>query len=87
MAVEVSLEVAGRVGDQQTWLCSLQSKRRFERDCKEADRAQQYFEKMDADINVTKADVEKVRGLGLTSLERASCTAAERPGLGFLFQS
>ncbi|XP_074830066.1 formin-binding protein 1 isoform X12 [Natator depressus] len=35
------------------------SKRRFERDCKEADRAQQYFEKMDADINVTKADVEK----------------------------
>lgn len=41
-------------------LC-FQSKRRFERDCKEADRAQQYFEKMDADINVTKADVEKVR--------------------------
>ena len=39
---------------------SSQSKRRFERDCKEADRAQQYFEKMDADINVTKADVEKV---------------------------
>lgn len=39
---------------------SCQSKRRFERDCKEADRAQQYFEKMDADINVTKADVEKV---------------------------
>ncbi|KAF5928140.1 hypothetical protein HPG69_011103 [Diceros bicornis minor] len=37
------------------------SKRRFERDCKEADRAQQYFEKMDADINVTKADVEKIR--------------------------
>uniref|UniRef100_A0A2K5QWK7 Formin binding protein 1 n=1 Tax=Cebus imitator TaxID=2715852 RepID=A0A2K5QWK7_CEBIM len=36
-------------------------KRRFERDCKEADRAQQYFEKMDADINVTKADVEKAR--------------------------
>lgn len=35
-------------------------KRKFERDCKEADRAQQYFEKMDADINVTKADVEKV---------------------------
>lgn len=38
----------------------LQSKRRFERDCKEADRAQHYFDKMDADINVTKADVEKV---------------------------
>lgn len=39
---------------------SFQCKRRFERDCKEADRAQQYFERMDADINVTKADVEKV---------------------------
>ncbi|OCT57915.1 hypothetical protein XELAEV_18002786mg, partial [Xenopus laevis] len=38
-----------------------QSKRRFERDCKEAERAQQHFEKMDADINVTKADVEKAR--------------------------
>lgn len=38
----------------------MQSKRRFERDCKEADRAQHYFDKMDADINVTKADVEKV---------------------------
>lgn len=38
----------------------LQCKRNFERACKEADRAQQYFEKMDADINVTKADVEKV---------------------------
>uniref|UniRef100_A0A8C7XA88 Formin binding protein 1b n=1 Tax=Oryzias sinensis TaxID=183150 RepID=A0A8C7XA88_9TELE len=30
-------------------------------DCKEADRAQQHFERMDADINVTKADVEKAR--------------------------
>lgn len=42
------------------WIASFQSKRRFERDCKEADRAQQYFDKIDADINVTKADVEKV---------------------------
>uniref|UniRef100_A0A8C2ABZ3 Formin binding protein 1b n=1 Tax=Cyprinus carpio TaxID=7962 RepID=A0A8C2ABZ3_CYPCA len=40
--------------------CNL-CKRKFERDCKEADRAQQYFEKLDADINVTKADVEKAR--------------------------
>ncbi|XP_062311451.1 formin-binding protein 1-like [Osmerus eperlanus] len=39
----------------------LQYKRKFERDCKEADRGQQHFEKMDADINVTKADVEKAR--------------------------
>lgn len=46
--------------DSSFFFFPFQSKRRFERDCKEADRAQQYFEKMDADINVTKADVEKV---------------------------
>uniref|UniRef100_A0AAY5F5F8 Formin binding protein 1a n=1 Tax=Electrophorus electricus TaxID=8005 RepID=A0AAY5F5F8_ELEEL len=40
---------------------SVSSKRRFERDCKEADRAQHYFDKMDTDINVTKADVEKAK--------------------------
>nr|XP_019826561.1 PREDICTED: formin-binding protein 1-like [Bos indicus] len=54
----------GRKAQQHIEMCWKQlesSKRRFERDCKEADRAQQYFEKMDADINVTKADVEKVR--------------------------
>ena len=53
----------GRKAQQHIETCWKQleaSKRRFERDCKEADRAQQYFEKMDADINVTKADVEKV---------------------------
>ncbi|XP_072559295.1 formin-binding protein 1a isoform X17 [Paramormyrops kingsleyae] len=44
---------------ENSWKQLEMSKRRFERDCKEADRAQQYFEKMDADINVTKADVEK----------------------------
>uniref|UniRef100_A0A8C9RIW4 Formin binding protein 1 n=1 Tax=Scleropages formosus TaxID=113540 RepID=A0A8C9RIW4_SCLFO len=52
----------GRKAQQHIENCWKQlesSKRRFERDCKEADRAQQYFEKMDADINVTKADVEK----------------------------
>uniref|UniRef100_A0A673LDH7 Formin binding protein 1a n=1 Tax=Sinocyclocheilus rhinocerous TaxID=307959 RepID=A0A673LDH7_9TELE len=43
------------------FFCLFQSKRRFERDCKEADRAQHYFDKMDADINVTKADVEKAK--------------------------
>ncbi|XP_053328818.1 vesicle-associated membrane protein-associated protein A-like [Spea bombifrons] len=54
----------GRKAQQHMETCWKQleaSKRRFERDCKEADRAQQYFEKMDADINVTKADVEKNR--------------------------
>ncbi|XP_058842992.1 formin-binding protein 1-like isoform X7 [Acipenser ruthenus] len=44
---------------ENSWKQLEQSKRRFERDCKEAERAQQYFERMDADINVTKADVEK----------------------------
>ncbi|CAJ1070224.1 formin-binding protein 1 isoform X21 [Xyrichtys novacula] len=44
---------------ESSWKQLESSKKRFERDCKEADRAQQYFEKMDADINVTKADVEK----------------------------
>ncbi|XP_013362124.1 PREDICTED: formin-binding protein 1 isoform X4 [Chinchilla lanigera] len=54
----------GRKAQQHIETCWKQlesSKRRFERDCKEAERAQQYFEKMDADINVTKADVEKAR--------------------------
>ncbi|XP_037391780.1 formin-binding protein 1a isoform X4 [Pygocentrus nattereri] len=45
---------------ENSWKQLESSKRRFERDCKEADRAQHYFDKMDADINVTKADVEKV---------------------------
>ncbi|XP_067339633.1 formin-binding protein 1 isoform X26 [Channa argus] len=44
---------------ESSWKQLEASKRRFERDCKEADKAQQYFERMDADINVTKADVEK----------------------------
>uniref|UniRef100_A0A671RGD1 Formin-binding protein 1-like n=1 Tax=Sinocyclocheilus anshuiensis TaxID=1608454 RepID=A0A671RGD1_9TELE len=54
----------GRKAQQQieaNWKQLELCKRKFERDCKEADRAQQYFEKLDADINVTKADVEKVR--------------------------
>ncbi|XP_028647296.1 formin-binding protein 1 isoform X9 [Erpetoichthys calabaricus] len=46
---------------ENSWKQLEACKRRFERDCKEADRAQQYFEKMDNDINVTKADVEKAR--------------------------
>ncbi|XP_071260123.1 formin-binding protein 1-like isoform X4 [Salvelinus alpinus] len=44
---------------ENSWKQLESSKRRFERDCKEADRAQQYFDKIDADINVTKADIEK----------------------------
>lgn len=37
-----------------------QSKKRFEREWREAERAAQYAEKTDQDINATKADVEKV---------------------------
>ncbi|XP_028827170.1 formin-binding protein 1 isoform X3 [Denticeps clupeoides] len=46
---------------ENSWKQLESCKRRFERDCKEAERAQQYFEKLDADINVTKLDVEKAR--------------------------
>ncbi|XP_037121086.1 formin-binding protein 1 isoform X27 [Syngnathus acus] len=46
---------------ESLWKQLESCKRKFERDCKEADKAQQYFDKMDADINVTKADVEKAR--------------------------
>ncbi|XP_077354399.1 formin-binding protein 1 isoform X4 [Festucalex cinctus] len=46
---------------ESSWKQLELCKRKFERDCKEADKAQQYFDKMDADINVTKADVEKAR--------------------------
>ncbi|XP_068072087.2 formin-binding protein 1 isoform X42 [Danio rerio] len=52
-------------------------KRKFERDCKEADRAQQYFEKMDADINVTKADVEKARQQAQMRHQMASDSKSE----------
>lgn len=37
------------------------AKRRFERDCKEAEKAMQNAERVDNDINTTKADVEKAK--------------------------
>lgn len=43
-----------------TFLSLHQSKKRFEREWREAERAAQYAEKTDQDINATKADVEKV---------------------------
>ncbi|XP_075924947.1 formin-binding protein 1 homolog isoform X2 [Petromyzon marinus] len=54
----------GRKAQQHLEGCWKQlesSKKKFERECKEAERALQHFEKMDNDINVTKADVEKAR--------------------------
>ena len=48
------------------FLSAHQSKKRFEREWREAERAAQYAEKTDQDINATKADVEKVtRGGGI----------------------
>ncbi|XP_029692966.1 formin-binding protein 1 homolog isoform X25 [Takifugu rubripes] len=44
---------------ESSWKQLESCKRKFERECKEAERANQHFERMDADINVTKADVEK----------------------------
>ncbi|XP_066569103.1 formin-binding protein 1 isoform X2 [Amia ocellicauda] len=62
---------------ENSWKQLESSKRRFERDCKEADRAQQYFEKMDADINVTKADVEKARQQAQLRHQMAADSKAE----------
>lgn len=39
---------------------SLQSKRKFERECKEAEKSQVTYDKLDNDINATKSEVEKV---------------------------
>ncbi|XP_050948220.1 formin-binding protein 1 isoform X11 [Labeo rohita] len=70
----------GRKAQQQieaSWKQLESCKRKFERDCKEADRAQQYFEKMDADINVTKADVEKARQQAQMRHQMASDSKSE----------
>ncbi|XP_051537085.1 formin-binding protein 1-like isoform X6 [Myxocyprinus asiaticus] len=70
----------GRKAQQQieaSWKQLELCKRKFERDCKEADRAQQYFEKMDADINVTKADVEKARQQAQMRHQMASDSKSE----------
>ncbi|KAJ6658414.1 hypothetical protein lerEdw1_020118 [Lerista edwardsae] len=37
------------------------SKKKFERECKEAEKAQQCYERLDNDTNATKADVEKAK--------------------------
>ena len=37
-----------------------QVKKKFEKEWKECERAQAYFDKLDNDLNVTKIDVEKV---------------------------
>lgn len=61
-------------------LVSLQSKKRFEREWREAERAAQYAERTDQDINATKADVEKVAEGKLTVSLRVSHAAKSRGG-------
>lgn len=41
------------------------TKRKFEKEWKECEKAQAYFDKLDNDINVTKIDVEKVERIQL----------------------
>lgn len=38
----------------------FQSKRKFERECKEAEKSQMTYDRLDNDINATKSEVEKV---------------------------
>uniref|UniRef100_A0A8C1Y1N7 Formin binding protein 1-like n=1 Tax=Cyprinus carpio TaxID=7962 RepID=A0A8C1Y1N7_CYPCA len=39
----------------------LQSKKKFERECKEAEKSQLIYERLDSDINATKSEVEKAK--------------------------
>lgn len=51
----------GIVAVEAVSLCLLQSKKKFERECREAEKAQQSYERLDNDTNATKADVEKAK--------------------------
>ncbi|KAM4722510.1 formin-binding protein 1-like isoform 1-T1 [Rhinophrynus dorsalis] len=54
----------GRKAQQYLDMCLKQmdnSKRKFERECREAEKAQQTFERLDNDSNATKSDVEKAK--------------------------
>ncbi|XP_077309020.1 formin-binding protein 1-like isoform X1 [Lithobates pipiens] len=54
----------GRKAQQYLDVCFKQmdnSKKKFERECREAEKAQQTYEKMDNDSNATKSDVEKAK--------------------------
>lgn len=63
------------------WLLP-QSKRKFERDCREAEKAAQTAERLDQDINATKADVEKVRALCACLRVCLCCIGAWGEGVG-----
>uniref|UniRef100_A0A8B9CD69 Formin-binding protein 1-like n=1 Tax=Anser brachyrhynchus TaxID=132585 RepID=A0A8B9CD69_9AVES len=54
----------GRKAQQYLDMCWKQmdnSKKKFERECREAEKAQQSYERLDNDTNATKADVEKAK--------------------------
>uniref|UniRef100_A0A7D9N0E2 Formin-binding protein 1-like n=1 Tax=Xenopus tropicalis TaxID=8364 RepID=A0A7D9N0E2_XENTR len=54
----------GRKAQQYLDMCLKQmdnSKRKFERECREAEKAQQTYERLDNDSNATKSDVEKAK--------------------------
>ncbi|XP_072275968.1 formin-binding protein 1-like isoform X2 [Pyxicephalus adspersus] len=54
----------GRKAQQYLDICFKQmdnSKKKFERECREAEKAQQTYEKLDSDSNATKSDVEKAK--------------------------
>ncbi|KAG8555643.1 hypothetical protein GDO81_017769 [Engystomops pustulosus] len=54
----------GRRAQQYLEMCMKQmdsSKKKFERECREAEKAQQTYERLDNDANATKSDVEKAK--------------------------
>ncbi|CAN9501016.1 unnamed protein product [Ophioblennius macclurei] len=46
----------------QCWKQMDNSKKKFERECKEAEKSQTTYERLDNDINATKSEVEKAKG-------------------------
>lgn len=58
---EVKENVENKV-DPLSYFVVFQSKKKFERECREAEKSQITFERLDNDINATKSEVEKVRG-------------------------
>ncbi|XP_063795937.1 formin-binding protein 1-like isoform X2 [Pseudophryne corroboree] len=54
----------GRKAQQYLDMCLKQmdsSKKKFERECRETEKAQQTFERLDNDVSATKSDVEKAK--------------------------
>ncbi|XP_027022330.1 formin-binding protein 1-like isoform X2 [Tachysurus fulvidraco] len=46
---------------EQCWKQMDNSKKKFERECREAEKSQMLFERLDNDINATKSEVEKAK--------------------------